>query len=65
MGSCCGRFGARSEVLEDLLDDGRDFDTGNDVHLAAILAAGFDVDGEDASSSKADIEAFVPCKPGT
>jgi len=52
-------------VLEDLLDDGRDFDTGNDVHLAAILAAGFDVDGEDASSSKADIEAFVPCKPGT
>jgi len=45
---------------EDLVDDCRILDAGDHFDGATAGTAGFDIDLEYASSSKADIGAFVP-----
>jgi hypothetical protein len=49
-------------MIENPSDEDRVFDTGDHLDGAAALLAGFDVDIEYASSSKADVGAFVPSK---
>jgi len=46
-------------VGEYFLDDHGVFDAGDDFNGAAAGTAGFDVDIEYASSSKADVGAFI------
>ena len=46
MGCSFNRFGALFEVFENLLDDCRIFDTGNDPNVTTTLTTGFNVDIE-------------------
>ncbi len=54
------RFAAVLQMIQNPFHDGRVFDAGDHLDGAAALLTGFDIDLEYASSSKADIEAFVP-----
>ncbi len=58
MGQRLCEIGPLFEMIENLSDDDRVFDTGNYLNGATTLLAGFDL--EHVSSSKADVEAFVP-----
>jgi hypothetical protein len=58
-------LGPLFEMIENLPDDDRVFDTGDNFDRAATLLAGFDIDLEYATLSKADVEAFVPCMSET
>jgi len=55
-----GGFGPLLEMIQDSLDHRRVFDASDGLDGAAAAVAGFDVDPEHASSSKADVEAFAP-----
>jgi len=47
-------------MIQNASDDGWVFDTGDNLDRAATLLAGFDIDLEYATLSKAGVEAFVP-----
>jgi len=49
-------------MIEDPSDHDWVFDTGNHLDNAAALLTGLDIDPEQASSFKADVEVFVPWK---
>ena len=53
------------KMIQNASDDGWVFDTGDDLDRAATLLAGFDIDLEYTTPSKADVEAFVPCMSET
>jgi len=51
VGSGFSRFGALFEVFENLFDDRRVFDTGNNFDGTATMLTGFNVDFEIATQS--------------
>ncbi|MFT5112443.1 MAG: hypothetical protein ACI8P9_001767 [Parasphingorhabdus sp.] len=59
MGSSFNRFSVVVEVFENLFNDRRIFDTGNNFDCTVAMLTGFNVDVEHAFLSKADVELFV------
>ena len=59
MGCSFNRFSVVFEVFENLLDDCRIFDTGNDPNVTTTLTAGFNVYIENS------LQPLSPCYGGT